>query len=155
MTHFSCLVEATCLLLTTGLSPEDLKRAELLLEKFVENVPTLYGHNANSLNVHNLTHLVHFVRQWGPLWAWSCFSFESFNDEIKKSVHETGNVCKQIFWALQAQKRVESRSCHAKSGRVHDFLKRLHDSQGETASTNSEAYQCFVIKSSKAQVKIS
>ncbi|KAL5011498.1 hypothetical protein ScPMuIL_004363 [Solemya velum] len=154
LTHFSCLVEATYLLLTTGLSSEDLQRAELLLNKFVENVQTLYGENAMSLNVHNLTHLVYFVRQWGPLWAWSCFSFESFNGEIKKSVHGTGNVCKQIFWALQAQKRVESRSCHAKSGKVQDFLKRLQDSRGENVNADSEAYQCSVIKSSKAQVKL-
>jgi len=152
LTHFSCLVEATYLLLTEGLTSDDLARAELLLGTFVKNVQRLYGDNAMSLNVHNLTHLVHFVKQWGPLWAWSCFSFESFNGEIKRSVHGTGNVCRQIFWALQAQKRVESRSSLAKSSRVKTFLHGLQDSHSETFGKDAEAFQCSVVKSSTAKV---
>ena len=41
-------------------------------------------------------HLVHFVRLWGPLWAWSCFAFEDANAMVLQSVHGTGNVVHQI-----------------------------------------------------------
>ena len=64
--------------------------------------------------MHNLTHTVDCVRKCGPLWAWSCFAYESFNGEIKQGVHGEikqgvhgiGNVCRQIFWVFQAQKRI-------------------------------------------------
>ena len=35
------------------------------------------------MNVHLLCHLVDCVTNWGPLWAYSCFTFESFNGQLK------------------------------------------------------------------------
>lgn len=154
LTHFSCLVEATYILLSEGLSFQDLERADVLLRKFVSNVQKLYGDNAMSLNVHNLTHLTHFVKQWGPLWGWSCFAFESFNGEIKRSVHGTGIVCKQIFWALQAQKRVEMLSSQATSNHVQDFLQTMQDHRSKKFLPGSEAFQCSVVRSLKTQVNL-
>lgn len=101
--HFSLLVEATYLLLGEGISSEDLQRADLLLTMFVKSAEGLYGKAFMGLNVHNLLHLVGCVKKWGPLWAWSCFCFESFNGEIKKGIHGTGNVCRGIFWSIHAE----------------------------------------------------
>ena len=106
--HFSTLVEAVYILLGEGITENDLQGAESLLCAFVKHSEELYGMSVMGLNFHNLTHLVSCVRQWGPLWAWSCFCFESFNGELKKSVHGTGNVCRQIFWAMQVQKKLET-----------------------------------------------
>ena len=108
--HLSLLVEATYILLEEGISKVDLKRANLLLSIFVKTTAGLYDQNIIGLNFHNLLHLTECVRKWGPMWAWSCFCFESLNGEIKKSIHGTGNVCRQIFWCLQATKRIENQS---------------------------------------------
>ena len=37
--------------------------------------------------MHGLIHLAAFVRRLGPLWAYSCFSFEHMNGYIKKQRH--------------------------------------------------------------------
>lgn len=60
-----------------------------------------------TLNLHNIgEHLSSYVRKLGPLWAWSCFPFEDMNGSLLEQVHGTGNVCLQILWTLQAQKRL-------------------------------------------------
>ena len=102
--HYSCLEESIYLLLGDAISSADLERAESLLTVFIKHFGTCYGKENDGMNVHNLGHLVDGVRQWGPLWAYSCFGVKSFNGEILKSVHGTGNVCNQIFWSLQAEK---------------------------------------------------
>ena len=53
-----------------------------------------------SMNVHNLNHLVDGVRQWGSLWAYSCFGFESFNGEILKSVMAQATCATRYFGHL-------------------------------------------------------
>lgn len=62
LVHFSCLVEAVYILLSEGIDQSDLDRAEELLNAFCRNVAPLYMDNLMSLNVHNLTHLVTFVK---------------------------------------------------------------------------------------------
>ncbi len=144
LVHFSLLVESTHLLLTEGISEQDLQRAEQLLGVFVKCAGKLYGNNFMGLNVHNLVHLVSIVRNWGPLWAWSCFSFESFNGDIKKSVHGKGNVCHQVFWSLQAQKQVEH-SASADNGQesIRKFVACM--AEGSSSHSNgTSAYQCSV-----------
>ncbi|XP_033725139.1 LOW QUALITY PROTEIN: uncharacterized protein LOC117315101 [Pecten maximus] len=156
-THFSCLVEGTYLLLTEGISSDDLTRADALLRTFVSNIQRLYGKECMSLNVHNLTHLMPFVKLWGPLWVWSCFPYESFNGEIKRSIHDTGNVCKQIIWSLQAQKRIESSLRSRKfdsSNEVNCFLQDMLDTRSERFSADSEAFQCSIIKSSTSSLAL-
>ena len=87
--HYSCLEESIYLLLGDAISTADLDRAESLLTVFIKHFGTCYGKETVGMNVHNLGHLVDGVRQWGPLWAYSCFGFKSFNGEILKSVHRT------------------------------------------------------------------
>ena len=43
------------------------------------------------LNVHNISHIVYCVKNWGTLWAYLCFLFESFNGEVYKVIHENEN----------------------------------------------------------------
>lgn len=144
--HFCCLVEAVYILLSEGITTDDLKKADRLLNFFVSNASYLYGKNFVSLNVHNLTHLTEFVRMWGPLWCWSCFPFESFNGEIKKNIHGTGNVCRQIFWTFQAQKRIMQSEEHIEKGKVKDFIKGMFD--GRQTHSGKEAYRCRIINTS-------
>ena len=48
------------------------------------------------MNVHLLRHLTYYVRSWGPLWAFSCFGFESINGDLKKFFHGTTNMSEQV-----------------------------------------------------------
>ena len=102
--HFSLLSEGTYLLLQDKISAADLERAEHLLQTFYRSFPDHYGSGSCGLNVHNLgAHLVHYVRLWGPLWAWSCFPFEDSNASLLQCVHGTGSVMKQALKIKQAQ----------------------------------------------------
>jgi hypothetical protein len=146
ITHLASLVEAVHIMLGEGISAMDLQRADVLIHSFCSNCATLYGENIMGLNVHNLPHLVECVRQWGPLWAWSCFAFESFNGNILKSVHGTGNVCRQIFWMLQAQKRVEQMTYQMPAGSLRKFFRNMCEGSGSSLPSGVDAYQCSVIR---------
>ncbi len=65
----------------------------------------------HSFNVHLWTHLAESVRNWGPLWATSTFSFESFNCTLLKYFSGTTHVPVQIVKTFlrwkSLQKRVE------------------------------------------------
>ncbi|WAQ94315.1 hypothetical protein MAR_006786 [Mya arenaria] len=139
--HYSLLVEAVFILLTEGISHEDLHRADQILHMFLKTAPALYHDNIMGLNMHNLLHLTTCVRNWGPLWAWSCFSFESFNGQIKKTVHGTGNVCLQIFWALMAQKYVEQSFSEINDTKTLEFVQTLSNK-----TQHDETKQCIVRK---------
>ena len=49
------------------------------------------------MNVHLLIHLTQCVYDWGPLWSYSCFAFESANNNIKKMFHGSKNMTKQVI----------------------------------------------------------
>lgn len=49
-----------------------------------------------TLNVHGLVHLPEVVQNLGPLWAHSCFPFESANGDILKLFHGSSGVEKQV-----------------------------------------------------------
>ncbi len=48
------------------------------------------------MNVHMMSHLVDCVTNWGPLWAYSCFTYESMNGTVKKLFHGTRNMSGQV-----------------------------------------------------------
>ena len=48
------------------------------------------------LNVHHLKHMPKCVENWGPLWAHSCFPFESVNGDLLKLFHGTRNPVEQV-----------------------------------------------------------
>ena len=60
---------------------------------FTEIVSVLYyiyiGEKRTTMNVHLLSHLVDCVKRWGPLWAYSCFVYETMNGHLKKLFHGT------------------------------------------------------------------
>ena len=151
LTHYSLLVEGTNILLTEGITAADLTRAELLLRMFVKHANILYKDSIVGLNMHNLVHLPQCVKMLGPLWAWSCFVFESFNGEIKKAVHGTGNACRQIFWSLQCQKKVEALALQFPDERLRDFYKCMTEGSKVSQRGGEDVYQCTVFTPTKLQ----
>ena len=49
-----------------------------------------------TMNIHQLKHITFHVRNWGPLWSFSCFGFESINGDIKKLFHGTREMSQQV-----------------------------------------------------------
>ena len=48
------------------------------------------------MNVHILSHLTECVRNWGPIWCYSCFAFETRNSDIKRLFHGLRDMSKQV-----------------------------------------------------------
>lgn len=55
------------------------------------------GANSATMKVHLMYHVTECVRNWGPIWAYSCFSFESQNRVIKTLFHGTRQMNFQVF----------------------------------------------------------
>ena len=56
------------------------------------------GEKRTTMNVHLLSHLADCVRRWGPVWAYSCFVYETMNGHLKKLFHGTKNMSKQVCY---------------------------------------------------------
>ena len=59
------------------------------------------GPKPERMNVHMLQHLVFHVKNWWPLWAFSCFSFESLNGFLKNFFHGTRNMSMSMSMSEQ------------------------------------------------------
>jgi len=117
--HWCCFVLGFWLLLQPSISPAHLQLADGLLKTFYQQLATLYGsflespsfsltHSQSSLidvkpgpcyctmNVHNLIHWKLNVERAGPLWATSCFLFESENGKIDDEIQGTNNVVMMV-----------------------------------------------------------
>ena len=56
------------------------------------------GEEKCTMNVHILSLFVHMecVRNWGPIWCYSCFAFEPRNSDIKRLFHGSRVMSKQV-----------------------------------------------------------
>ena len=54
------------------------------------------GNDGCTMNIHLLRHIVDCVRNWGPLWGYSCLSFESMNGHLKTHFHGTRSMNAQV-----------------------------------------------------------
>lgn len=61
------------------------------------------GERNMSANIHILLHLPEVVEDLGPLWAHSCFPFETANGELLKLFHGSQSVDKQVIMLLLAR----------------------------------------------------
>ena len=62
----------------------------------IQNVFFTLGQPACTMNIYLLIHLSACVRDWGPLWAYSCFPFEGMNCSLKKLFHGSRNMSEQV-----------------------------------------------------------
>ena len=107
--HLSLLVSALHILLGDAVQIEDVEEAQKLLEHFFKLLPQLYCTEMCSANMHSLLHLSQFVLDWGPLWCYSCFGFESMNGHLRKSCHGTRYVLPQLVHNMRMRQKLPQR----------------------------------------------
>ena len=77
--HFSLLVVALRMFLSESITASDLKESKVYLDPFCRKFGPLYGEQHMGIDIHSLLHLASTAEELGPLWAYSCFSFEGVN----------------------------------------------------------------------------
>ena len=121
--HYTLFVQAIYILLQDSISEADLQEADRLLDGFCKSFSALYEERFYTLNVHQLLHLVDNVRDLGPLYTHSCFSFEDKNGFILKLIHGTQFIDNQILSAVAlTQKLPELKEKCVPSGSEIDLL---------------------------------
>lgn len=117
-THYCLLVAAMHVFLADCVSLSSLSAAEQYLHRFCQMFAALYGtctctyiltcnttlpsncctgDDGCTMNVHLLKHIPDCVRNWGPLWGYSCFAFESMNGYLRMQFHGTRNMNAQVL----------------------------------------------------------
>lgn len=71
--------------------------ASQFLKEFVNDYSVLYGPHLITYNVHSLIHLPMFVLVHGPLDNFSCFKYENYLGDIKKSIKSIKYPLQEIF----------------------------------------------------------
>ncbi|XP_042147437.1 uncharacterized protein LOC121836570 [Ixodes scapularis] len=98
--HFALLVKGIYLLLQDNVTKGDVTESINCLVKFVVDVQVLYDEKQMTFNIHQMLHLSKSVLHQGPLWAHSCFAFESNIGQVKELVTSAKGVPLQIVERL-------------------------------------------------------
>ena len=143
--HFCLLSGSIFNLLGDKITPEELASTEAMLDKFYKQMAELYNEGGCGLNIHNIgSHLVYFVKRWGPLWAWSCFAFEDANAAILKAVHGTGDVTKQYLHFKNQQFKMNSFDISSVANpEARKFIERMRQHKRQWGGTR-EMENCSV-----------
>ena len=118
--------------------------AHLLLKSFYEHFAALYCESAVCFIT--WLQLVQGIRNRGLLWAYSCFCFKSFNPNILKFVHGTGNTAHHIPWSLMAQKHLELEAKRFSYSVIKTYFENMLKDSKLVLPKSENAYQCKVMK---------
>lgn len=94
--HFKNLSSSIYSLLQQSISRENIFEARTKLRKYVSDYQNIYGIENMNMNVHLMEHLCDCVENFGPLWSYSLFAFESYNGILKNYVVSNNDVLHQI-----------------------------------------------------------
>ncbi|KAK3910840.1 Beta,beta-carotene 9',10'-oxygenase [Frankliniella fusca] len=101
LNHWSLFVKGLAILMQNSLAKSEVIYADRFLHQFVSGIDNLYGPQNVIFSCHLLTHLKRSVQDFAQPFTHSAFIYESFNNEIKESVHSSNGVAKQIVKAMQ------------------------------------------------------
>ncbi|XP_040064985.1 uncharacterized protein LOC115322291 [Ixodes scapularis] len=100
-------------LLKESIPLDELRSVAKQMKLFLKEYEKLYGKEHITYNAHLLLPLVDSVREWGPLWNYSAYSFENMNGSIVKLVNGTRYAHWQIvekYLIMSALPKLCSRS---------------------------------------------
>jgi len=106
LSHYLLFVHAIHILLKSGSNEADIDYSEQMLFKFCKEFASLYHERFMTLNMHQLVHLPDSVRQLGPLYTHSCFSFEDKNGVILKMIRGTQCIDNQITTGISFVQKI-------------------------------------------------
>ncbi|KAL7289509.1 hypothetical protein TKK_0016694 [Trichogramma kaykai] len=95
--YWGLLVYSLYLLLKENITIRELDKADELLHIFVAKTEKNFHEKAMTFNVHQLLHICHSVKNWGPVWVHSAFAFESGNHELLQAIHSGRGIISQIL----------------------------------------------------------
>lgn len=101
--HWSLLAAGVSLLLKDSVTEQDVAESTRFLTEFVVGVQALYGEEEMVYNVHQILHLPKSALLFGPLWAHSCFVFETNMGKLLRLVTSSNGVALQIATRLLLQ----------------------------------------------------
>lgn len=133
------LCEATFLLHKSSITEAELDTAENLLDEFCTGFQR-FGDDQMAYNVHLLKHVVTSVRNWGPLWAYSGFTFEAWNRKVVNNVKSANDRAAQLVDRFLLAKFLED--ALEDENLLHEDARslirnRLHKLKWEIAPENS------------------
>ena len=96
LVHHMLLVEAIYLLLQDSIAPADTSKAEILIQHYCFKASSYYSEHFMTANVHHLLHLSKIVCNFGPLYNYSCFTYENLNGCLFDCIKGTQRVDRQI-----------------------------------------------------------
>lgn len=105
--HFQLFSSSIYLLLQTNITLEDISSANDRLNKFANEYQDLYHEHNVTMNLHLLRHIANSVREIGPLWAQSSFTFETYNGVLIRSNHSTNHFLMDLAWKYSAKKSLQ------------------------------------------------
>lgn len=111
--HFQLFSSAIYSLLKEKMSLEDVSIAERQLNLFADKFEYLYGKEHVTMNLHLLRHMGNSVRQLGPLWTQSAFTFEMNNGIIVKANHATKSFLHNLCWKYAIKSSLQ-KDCEGK-----------------------------------------
>ncbi|CAF4868677.1 unnamed protein product [Rotaria sp. Silwood1] len=76
--HFLLLVIAAHLCESKAITSEQLSQIKILTSQFIYQFPLLYGDRQNVMSVHSIIHLPESIRDFGGVYNYSTFNFESY-----------------------------------------------------------------------------
>lgn len=84
------------ILLGDSVASDQLRSLQKDMFSFLQEYEGLYGEGRITFNAHALLHLVDCVREWGPLWNVSAYSYEGVNGRLVRLVNGTRHAHLQI-----------------------------------------------------------
>lgn len=126
--HWMKFVEMMHYLLGSSISVEKLQILKTAMFDFVIKYQELYGKQCITYNTHLLIHLVDSAIEWGPIWGYSLYPFESMNGKLGRLVKGTRYPHIQIvdkFILLQALPKLWMSASHRKEGEIGQLFKTL------------------------------
>lgn len=97
-----------------------------------------------TMNIHSLLHIVDCVRNFGPLWCYSMFSFEAYNGLLKSFAVAPTDVLHQImirylcFKTIEGEQTVETTDSSILKNEIKSAPQAHHIAAIKEADLNEE-----------------